>query len=77
MSTFVPSAYSGAYGYGDPDEGAKTTTAEKVEQWSPLISDLLFGDDPRQELEKKKANLTALQKTYESTTGRIAQNTLA
>ena len=62
---FNPSRYSD---YGSDDSSASTSdTSELLEEYAPAISALLFGGDPREKYEKKKANLQTYKELYNKT----------
>jgi hypothetical protein len=70
MTRFNPSTYSdveAVYGYGEADTGEpQKKSGEILEEYAPAISSLLFGGDPRQQYEKKKAQLENYKRLYNS-----------
>lgn len=60
---FQPSHHSSAPTYGDASSGQKTR-GELLEEYAPVITDVLFGSDPREKYEKKKAMLATVTDLY-------------
>lgn len=59
---FQPSPYS------DYGEGEDPAPSAVLEEYAPAISALLFGGDPRQQYEKKKAQVKTYKEMYNKTT---------
>jgi hypothetical protein len=67
MIHFQPSTYGdlhAAYGEGEEEPEEKQSAGEVLEDFAPAISSLLFGGDPRQQYEKKKAKLDNYKRLY-------------
>lgn len=80
MSTFVPSPYSPAFAPACLDtlarrnDGQDPSSGDSSDDWSEYVSvarDLLFGEDPRVEYEKKKAQLASYRDLYNRTSNRV------
>jgi hypothetical protein len=76
MPTFQPSAYS-SYGEVDTTLPEGATPADRLEQYAPLLTDLLFSQDDRAKLEKKKANLEAIQELHAKASAGALRNLYA
>ena len=79
MTTFQPSDYGDVSSvYGEADTApSEQTTAEILEEWSPVLSDLLFGADTREQYAKKKANLESWKQAYSQATSQLTKNIIA
>ena len=71
MREFNPSSrgdvYSAYGNYGEDEEVAdKPSSGDILAEYAPGISSLLFGGDPRQELEKKKATIETYKSLYDA-----------
>ena len=64
----IDAAYSG-YGEGEAvegEDGDSGAAAQALEQYAPAVSALLFGGNPREQYEKKKAQLDNYKSMYNS-----------
>ena len=61
---FQPSSYSD---YGKAEEGEGQSPSAVLEEYAPAISALLFGGDPRQQYEKKRAQIKTYKELYNKT----------
>jgi len=81
MSHFIPSDYgdvAGAYGADEAaDGGSQQQAAQALEQYAPAISALLFGGDPREKYEKKKAALANYTNMYNKAPSSFLRNIYA
>ncbi len=79
MSQFHPSSYGDVSGaYGEADASAQQGQgAAAMEQYAPAISALLFGGDPREKHEKKKAALANYKSLYSRAPNKFLKNIYA
>ena len=75
MNTFQPSGYSGAdeAGASEEDPGYDQLLA----QYAPAVSQVLFGSDPREQYEKKKANLKTFKLMYANANNNLLRGVYA
>ncbi len=71
---FQPSSYSD-YGAAEEDEGQSSSAM--LEEYAPAISALLFGGDPRQQYEKKKATLATYKDLHAKAPSAVLKNIYA
>ena len=71
---FQPSSYSD-YGAAEEDEGQSPSAV--LEEYAPVISELIFGGDPRQQYEKKKASLANYKSMYNKAPSAFLKNVYA